>query len=81
MIPTTAIARSVTAATMLGLLLTGVASVSAVPDPAGPRQGGSTSSDQKGCPLERIERQLVRCDSLTGAGAPAPSWVPEQPAR
>lgn len=29
------------------------------------------------CPLRRIERQLVRCDSLTGAGVVAPLWVPE----
>jgi quercetin dioxygenase-like cupin family protein len=30
------------------------------------------------CPLERIGDQLVRCDNLTGAGAVAPRWVPEQ---
>ncbi len=30
------------------------------------------------CPLQRIERQLTRCDSLTGAGVAAPLWVPEQ---
>ena len=29
------------------------------------------------CPLLRIDRQLVRCDSLTGAGVPAPLFVPE----
>ena len=31
-----------------------------------------------GCPLERIGRQLVRCDSLTGAGVSAPLFVPVQ---
>jgi len=30
------------------------------------------------CPLERIGSQLVRCDNLTGAGAPAPAWIPEE---
>jgi hypothetical protein len=25
------------------------------------------------CPLEPIGRQLVRCDTLTGAGVPAPA--------
>ena len=30
------------------------------------------------CLLERIGDQLVRCDNLTGAGAVAPPWVPEQ---
>jgi hypothetical protein len=31
------------------------------------------------CPLERIGDQFVRCDNLTGAGVPAPWYVPEQP--
>jgi hypothetical protein len=30
------------------------------------------------CPLERIGTQLVRCDILTGTGADAPYWIPEQ---
>jgi hypothetical protein len=29
------------------------------------------------CPLRRIDRQLVRCDNLTGAGVPAPLFIPE----
>lgn len=29
------------------------------------------------CPLRRIDRQLVRCDSLTGAGVAAPLFIPE----
>ncbi len=33
------------------------------------------------CPLERIGDQFVRCDNLTGAGAPAPWFVPEVPGR
>lgn len=79
MSPTTAIARSVAAATMFGLLGRGLGSASAIPDP-GPRQDGSTSA-RTGCSLERIGTQLVRCDNRTGAGASAPLSVPEQPAR
>lgn len=30
------------------------------------------------CLLTRIGTQLVRCDNLTGAGVPAPPWIPEQ---
>jgi hypothetical protein len=30
------------------------------------------------CLLTRIGTQLVRCDNLTGAGVPAPYWIPEQ---
>lgn len=30
------------------------------------------------CLLMRIGDQLIRCDSLTGAGTRAPLWVPEQ---
>ena len=29
------------------------------------------------CPLRRLDRQLVRCDNLTGAGVPAPLFIPE----
>jgi hypothetical protein len=29
------------------------------------------------CPLRRIDRQFVRCDNLTGAGVPAPFFIPE----
>ena len=29
------------------------------------------------CPLRRIDRQLIRCDNLTGAGVPAPLFIPE----
>jgi hypothetical protein len=31
------------------------------------------------CVLERVARQYVRCDNLTGAGVPAPLWVPNRP--
>jgi hypothetical protein len=29
-----------------------------------------------GCPLQRVDDQLVRCDDLTGNGVAAPSFVP-----
>jgi hypothetical protein len=29
------------------------------------------------CPLRRIGQQLIRCDTLTGADANAPSWIPQ----
>ncbi len=29
------------------------------------------------CPLQRLDRQLIRCDNLTGAGVPAPLFIPE----
>lgn len=29
------------------------------------------------CGLRRVDRQLVRCDNLTGAGVPAPLFIPE----
>jgi hypothetical protein len=34
-------------------------------------------SYEPNCPLRRIGDQLLRCDNLTGAGIPAPFWVPE----
>ena len=33
------------------------------------------------CPLERVGTQFVRCNELTGAGVPAPAWVPEYASR
>ena len=38
----------------------------------------NTAITDRYCPLERIGTQLVRCDNLTGAGVPAPYWIPEQ---
>ena len=67
------------AATLLSLLfLSGSASVaSACPNPG---DIGPTAAFSEGhaCPLERIGTQLVRCDNLTGAGVPAPLFIPEQ---
>ena len=66
------------AATLLSLLfLSGSASVaSACPNPGD--TGPAAAVGGHACPLERIGTQLVRCDNLTGAGVPAPLFIPEQ---
>ena len=54
-----------------------------VPAPANARQdpgtleGTVTVVTNHQCKQTRIGTQFVRCDALTGAGATAPSWVPE----
>jgi hypothetical protein len=37
----------------------------------------TTATDDRNCPLRRIEKQLVRCGNLTGAGIGAAPWVPQ----
>ena len=46
------------------------------PDPAPTHRIAFPDSPLR-CPLRRIDRQLVRCDNLTGAGVPTPLFVPE----
>jgi hypothetical protein len=60
-------------------LLAGLAAAPATarPDPGEPVQI-QDSSGYPNCPLSRIGTQFVRCDYLTGAGVPAPAFVPEQ---
>jgi len=55
----------------------------AKPDPGGGPDGSSTAviqtatwQEPRNCPLRRVDTQFVRCDDLTGAGVPAPRWVP-----
>lgn len=70
---------SVFAVAVGALLATGAAgSASARPEPA-PTPPAVQSPHLGECPLERIGDQFVRCDDLTGAGVPAPDWIPEQP--
>jgi hypothetical protein len=58
------------------LLLTAASPVaSARPDDGGTDVRTVTGPVQ--CELMRIGTQLIRCDNLTGAGAPAPLWIPE----
>ena len=55
-----------------------IAGLSAIPAAARPHPGESIPPrfDEWNCLLSRIDTQLVRCDTLTGAGVPAPVWVP-----
>ena len=46
------------------------------PNPA-PHRSIAFPDSPRRCPLRRIDRQLVRCDNLTGAGVPAPLFIPE----
>ncbi|HEV7194630.1 MAG TPA: hypothetical protein VGN19_01705 [Pedococcus sp.] len=56
----------------------------ALPAAARPDPGPKPTTNQQAttsegyCPLERIGRQLIRCDNLTGNGVSAPLWVPER---
>jgi hypothetical protein len=73
--------RIATAAAIL-TVLAGSASLPAAarpldPDPPAPRLSVAFSDSPLACPLRRIDRQLVRCDNLTGAGVPAPLFIPE----
>ena len=64
-----------TAGALLALAAAGAATARPEPAPAAP----IVQSERIGeCPLTRVGDQLVRCDDLTGAGVPAPPWVPEQ---
>ncbi|GAA2024009.1 hypothetical protein GCM10009819_03580 [Agromyces tropicus] len=81
-ITTTAITTSALVASAAALL-TAIAAAPAVarpepgPEPA-PAVVAVERADAPVCLLERIDAQFVRCDDLTGAGVPAPSWIPEQ---
>jgi hypothetical protein len=70
--------RLVVAATALASLLVPVAAGTAAAKPEGAGGPAATHVDSgHNCKLQRIERQLVRCDHLTGAGVAAPLSVPE----
>ena len=67
-------------APVLGAIL--IVCASAAPAAAAEHPGSPTQSapsvSQYNCLLERVDNQYVRCDNLTGAGVPAPAWIPEQ---
>jgi hypothetical protein len=68
-------------AALAGLLLSvlAVAAPASASDDPGPAvPPASTTTDGGGCWLERVGTQLVRCDDLTGAGATAPTFIPER---
>jgi hypothetical protein len=63
-----------------------LAGIGALPVAARPDDGRGTQPgtpqvvavyDDRYCPLRRIDRQLLRCDNLAGAGVPAPLFIPE----
>ena len=64
---------AVTAAT---LVLFGTA---ILPASAGTTIGDGSLTTQLSTQLSRVGTQLVRGDELTGAGVPAPSWIPGLP--
>ena len=70
--------RGAASAALLVFLLASTGAASAIPEPGPVRPSTHAPDARKNCPLERIGAKLVRCDDLTGAGAHAPSQVPEQ---
>jgi hypothetical protein len=72
--------RIATAAAILTMLAGSVAVPAAAcpldSDPA-PHRSIAFPDSPRRCPLRRIDRHLVRCDILTGAGVPAPLFIPE----
>jgi hypothetical protein len=70
---TTRLTRTAATAATTALLIV----ASALPAAARPDPGDPLPPQSSRCPLQRIGRQLVRCDNLTGAGVSAPSWVPQ----
>lgn len=57
------------------------APAAARPDPGPKRTPTQSVHHSAFCPLERVGDQFVRCDNLTGAGVPAPEWIPEYGSR
>ncbi len=79
----------VVAATSGAAMLLPVAPLLALagPDPGDPvtrspqqtvRGVGVGTTPEAYCPLRRVDRQLVRCDDLTGNGTAAPDSIPER---
>lgn len=75
----TTTATTATLVASVAALLAGIAAApaAALPDP--PQLTGYVASVDGPCGLERVGTQFVRCDDLTGAGVPAPGYVPEHP--
>jgi hypothetical protein len=67
-----------TVAASTALLLTcSSLTASARPDPGPEPRATASAYASSDCTLMRIGTQLIRCDNLTGAGVPAPLWIPE----
>jgi len=67
-----------TRARLLMALVVGALGLVLAPSAAVPSEHEGHPPDKVvGCPLTRLGDQFVRCDNLTGAGVPAPWFVPE----
>ena len=78
--------RALTAAVGVAALLIGSAATPAAARPDDPAQPHGVVVDSPDAPatatlvalpLRRVGAHLVRGDNLTGAGVPAPAWIPE----
>ena len=78
--PTIATVTATTLVASAAALLAAIATAPAfaVPDP-GQWPGLVEPIDHDRCELQRVGTQFVECDYLTGAGVPAPSYIPEHP--
>jgi hypothetical protein len=65
----------VTTTLAVALVSHGAPAATARPDP-GPAED-PTPADAY-CSVERIGRQIVHCDNLSGDGVPAPLWLPQR---
>jgi hypothetical protein len=76
------IARSISASMFIvagaGLLAIAAAGSATARPEAAPEPASVQSARVGDCALTRIDDQFARCDDLTGAGVPAPGWIPEQ---
>ena len=69
--------RAGSAIAIAAILASTVSPAGAVNQPDVVRSASISALGSGNCPLDRVGTQYVRCDNLTGAGVPAPSWVPE----
>jgi hypothetical protein len=75
------ITRSAVASILIvgaGALIATAAAGSASARPEAPPEPIPVAVQYAECALTRVDTQFARCDELTGAGVPAPSWIPEQ---
>jgi hypothetical protein len=66
-----------TVATAVLLVMAGAVPASARPDPGETRVIRVATTTQH-CLLQRVDTQFVRCDDLTGNGAPAPDFIAQR---
>ena len=69
--------RMTVVAAAVALIAVAQVTANAAQDPGEPRQTRATETANN-CFLTRVEQQFLRCDNLTGAGVPAPLWIPER---